>query len=90
MLRHFQQKNNWPKVSRYIIDHYLLNFILTHWAMLPASCALNSNRKRLMVMVAPHNTGKSNHLDFHPGQQVATMALKLRELMVIPGLAQRY
>ncbi len=46
-------------VSRYFIDHYLLNFILTEWAMLHASCVLDPNRQRLILMVAPHNTGKS-------------------------------
>ena len=45
-------------VSRYFIDHYLLNFILTRWAMLHASCVLSPNG-RLTVMIAPHNTGKS-------------------------------
>ncbi|MBE7553502.1 MAG: hypothetical protein HS126_20720 [Anaerolineales bacterium] len=46
-------------VSRYIIDHYLLNFILTEWAMLHASCVLDPTGQRLILMVAPHNTGKS-------------------------------
>jgi len=46
-------------VSRYFIDHYLLNFILTEWAMLHASCVLDLDRQRLIVMIAPHNTGKS-------------------------------
>jgi len=46
-------------VSRYFIDHYLLNFILTRWAMLHASCVLDPTRERLIVMIAPHNTGKS-------------------------------
>jgi len=46
-------------VSRYFIDHYLLNFILTEWAMLHASCVLDPSRQRLILMVAPHNTGKS-------------------------------
>ena len=46
-------------VSRYFIDHYLLNFILTEWAMLHASCVLDARRQRLLIMVAPHNTGKS-------------------------------
>lgn len=45
-------------VSRYFIDHYLLNFILNRWAMLHASCVLNP-AGHLLVMVAPHNTGKS-------------------------------
>lgn len=46
-------------VSRYVIDHYLLNFILTEWAMLHASCVLDPAGQRLILMVAPHNTGKS-------------------------------
>ncbi|GAB4456177.1 MAG: hypothetical protein Fur0044_50160 [Anaerolineae bacterium] len=46
-------------VSRYIVDHYLLNFILTEWAMLHASCVLDPSGQRLILMVAPHNTGKS-------------------------------
>jgi hypothetical protein len=46
-------------VSRYFIDHYLLNFILTEWAMLHASCVLDPSGQRLILMVAPHNTGKS-------------------------------
>jgi len=46
-------------VSRYFIDHYLLNFILTEWAMLHASCVLDPQRQRLLVMIGPHNAGKS-------------------------------
>jgi hypothetical protein len=46
-------------VSRYFIDHYLLNFILTEWAMLHASCVLDPSGQRLILMIAPHNTGKS-------------------------------
>jgi hypothetical protein len=46
-------------VSRYFIDHYLLNFILTEWAMLHASCVLDPEGRHLILMVAPHNTGKS-------------------------------
>jgi hypothetical protein len=46
-------------VSRYFIDHYLLNFILTDWAMLHASCVLSADGQRLILMIAPHNTGKS-------------------------------
>jgi hypothetical protein len=46
-------------VSRYFIDHYLLNFILTDWAMLHASCVLTPDRQRLVVMIGPHNAGKS-------------------------------
>jgi hypothetical protein len=44
-------------VSRYFIDHYALNFLLADWAMLHASCVLKEGR--LLVMVAPHNVGKS-------------------------------
>ena len=46
-------------VSRYFVDHYLLNFILTEWAMLHASCVLTPNKYRLIIMIAAHNTGKS-------------------------------
>jgi len=46
-------------VSRYFVDHYLLNFILSEWAMLHASCVLSADGQRLIVMIAPHNTGKS-------------------------------
>lgn len=46
-------------VSRYFIDHYLLNFILTEWAMLHASGVFDAERQRLIVMIAPHNVGKS-------------------------------
>jgi hypothetical protein len=44
-------------VSRYFIDHYILNFLLTEWAMLHASCV--GKEGRLLVLVAPHNVGKS-------------------------------
>ncbi len=46
-------------ISRYFIDHYLLNFILTEWAMLHASCVFEPKQQRLIMMIAPHNTGKS-------------------------------
>ena len=46
-------------VSRCFIDHYLLNFLIIEWAMLHASCVLDPTGKRLVIMVAPHNTGKS-------------------------------
>jgi hypothetical protein len=46
-------------VSRCFIDHYLLNFLLTEWAMLHASCVFEPEKERLIVMIAPHNTGKS-------------------------------
>jgi hypothetical protein len=46
-------------VSRYFIDHYVLNLALTEWAMLHASCVLDVSRQRLVVMIAAHNVGKS-------------------------------
>ncbi|HLF26103.1 MAG TPA: hypothetical protein VJG32_07195 [Anaerolineae bacterium] len=46
-------------VSRYFIDHYVLNLALTEWAMLHASCVLDPGREHLILMVAAHNTGKS-------------------------------
>lgn len=46
-------------VSRYFVDHYLLNFLMTEWAMLHASCVTDSDKKTLLIMVAAHNTGKS-------------------------------
>ena len=46
-------------VSRYFIDHYVLNLMLTEWAMLHASCVMDAARRRLILMVATHNTGKS-------------------------------
>jgi len=46
-------------VSRYFIDHYLLNFILMDWAMLHASCVLSPDKRRLILMIGPHNVGKS-------------------------------
>jgi len=46
-------------VSRYFIDHYVLNLALTEWAMLHASCVLDVRRQRLVVMIATHNVGKS-------------------------------
>jgi hypothetical protein len=46
-------------ISRYFVDHYLLNFILTDWAMLHASCVFDPRGRRLVVMIGPHNIGKS-------------------------------
>ena len=46
-------------VSRYFIDHYVLNLILAEWAMLHASCVIDPGGRDLIVMVATHNTGKS-------------------------------
>ncbi|MBI5828678.1 MAG: hypothetical protein HZB20_03875 [Chloroflexi bacterium] len=45
-------------VSRYFVDHYLLNLLMTEWAMLHASCVVDA-AGRLILMVASHNTGKS-------------------------------
>lgn len=46
-------------VSRYFIDHYLLNFLLTGWAMLHASAVLAPGGRRLIALIAPPNSGKS-------------------------------
>ncbi len=46
-------------VSRCFVDHYLLNLLLTEWAMLHASCVMDPSGESLIVMIAPHNTGKS-------------------------------
>ena len=46
-------------VSRYVIDHYLLNFLLTEWAMLHASCVIDRSGRRLIMLIGPHNAGKS-------------------------------
>lgn len=46
-------------ISRYFVDHYLLNFILTDWAMLHASCVFDPQNRRLVVMIGSHNIGKS-------------------------------
>ena len=46
-------------MSRYFVDHYLLNFVLTDWAMLHASCVLSPDVGHLIIMIAAHNTGKS-------------------------------
>src|SRR3990172_8551804 len=46
-------------VSRYFIDHYVLNLILAEWAMLHASCVIDPSGEHLIVMVATHNVGKS-------------------------------
>ncbi|MBI5052525.1 MAG: hypothetical protein HZB52_04580 [Chloroflexi bacterium] len=45
-------------VSRFVIDHYVLNFLLTEWAMVHSSCVVNT-KGTLIAMVAPHNVGKS-------------------------------
>jgi hypothetical protein len=46
-------------VSRYFLDHYLLNFLFAEWAMLHASAVLDPARERLVMMVGAHNAGKS-------------------------------
>lgn len=46
-------------VSRYFIDHYLLNFLFAEWAMLHASAALHPNGRALVLMIGAHNAGKS-------------------------------
>src|SRR6185503_11902675 len=46
-------------VSRYFIDHYILNFLFTEWAMLHASCVLDPTGRRLIMLVGAHNSGKS-------------------------------
>lgn len=46
-------------VSRYFIDHYILNFIFAEWAMLHASCVLDPTCRRLILLVGGHNSGKS-------------------------------
>ena len=46
-------------VSRYFIDHYVLNFTLTRWAMLHASSVCSADGQQLVMLVAPHNSGKS-------------------------------
>ena len=46
-------------ISRHFIDHYVTNFIHTEWAMLHASAAADPTGQRLIIMLAPHNTGKS-------------------------------
>jgi len=45
--------------SRYFIDHYLLNFLFTEWAMLHASAVLDPSGQHLFMFVGPHNAGKS-------------------------------
>ncbi|MFQ5408205.1 MAG: hypothetical protein ACE5FI_07275 [Anaerolineales bacterium] len=46
-------------VSRYFIDHYLTNFLFDDWGMLHASGVLTADGARLLLLIAPHNTGKS-------------------------------
>jgi hypothetical protein len=46
-------------VSRYFIDHYLLNFLFNDWAMLHASGVVDPSGQTLVLMVGAHNAGKS-------------------------------
>ncbi len=46
-------------VSRYVIDHYLLNFLFSEWAMLHASGALDPSGQKLLLLIGDHNMGKS-------------------------------
>ncbi len=46
-------------VSRYFLDHYLLNFLFAEWAMLHASSALHPDGRALVIMIGAHNAGKS-------------------------------
>lgn len=46
-------------LSRYFIDHYLLNFLFNDWAMLHASCVLAPHGRSLIMLVGHHNMGKS-------------------------------
>jgi hypothetical protein len=46
-------------VSRYFIDHYVTNLVYTEWAMLHASCVFDAEQRRLIILIATHNSGKS-------------------------------
>ncbi len=46
-------------VSRYFIDHYILNFLFTEWAMLHASCVLDPTGRRVIMLMGAHHSGKS-------------------------------
>jgi hypothetical protein len=46
-------------ISRYFIDHYLLNFLFGEWAMLHASGALAPGGRTLILLIGDHNAGKS-------------------------------
>lgn len=46
-------------VSRYVLDHYVLNFLFNDWAMLHASSVLDPSGRTLLVMIGAHNAGKS-------------------------------
>jgi hypothetical protein len=46
-------------VSRYFVDHYVLNFLFNDWAMLHASGVLNPASNALILMIGAHNAGKS-------------------------------
>lgn len=45
-------------ISRYFIDHYLLNFLFSHWAMLHASAIVRADGA-LIALAGDHNVGKS-------------------------------
>ncbi len=46
-------------VSRYFIDHYVLNFLFADWAMLHASGVVDPAGAGLILFVGAHNIGKS-------------------------------
>lgn len=46
-------------VSRYFVDHYILNFLFRDWAMLHASAVLDPAGQTLVALVGDHNAGKS-------------------------------
>jgi len=63
-------------VSRYFIDHYILNLLLTEWAMLHASCVMDPSGERLIVMIAPLEPARRDEL--HPTlEQIVKKAGKL-------------
>lgn len=46
-------------ISRYFIDHNILNFSFLYWAMLHASCVVDAARQKLVAFIGAHNIGKS-------------------------------
>ncbi len=46
-------------ISRYFIDHYLLNFLFADWAMIHASGVVAPAGQALVLFVGAHNVGKS-------------------------------
>lgn len=46
-------------VSRYFIDHYVLNFLFRDWGMLHASVVLDPAGETLVALFGEHNSGKS-------------------------------